>query len=118
LARHTCLAAATAASDGVTSHNNHLTCGAETAPYSEDDNDCDFIMMRMGHGLTEAREQNPIDAVAASILERMFQAGVEKSSRQKGVLEMAEECKEKLPSLLAPDEVSIGNWLSSRVEHQ
>jgi len=72
----------------------------------------------MGNGLTESRKQSPLDAITVSILERLFQAGVQKSSRRKGVLEMAEECQKELPSLLAPDELAIGSWLSSRVERE
>jgi len=65
--------------------------GPESAPYAPEDENCEFLKkVEMGHGLTESRDQRPLDAVTKVILERLYQAGVERSSQRKGILEMGE----------------------------
>lgn len=89
----------------------------DLSPYSDSD-DCPFLCVRMGHGLIESREQNPLDEVTVTILERKFQEGVAKSSSRKGAFDMEQECKVELPTLLVHDVLSIGSWLSSRVKRE
>jgi len=79
---------------------------------------CFFAIVNMGHGLEGAREQKPLDKVVVKILEALFQESVQKPSSRKGILEMKEQCKLRLPILLAPNEHVIGSWLSSHLAKQ
>jgi hypothetical protein len=90
--------------------------GADTAPYALDDDNCEFLKVEMGHGLSEPCDQRPLDDVSKVVLEKLFQQGVEKSSQRKGILELAEVFWKQLPSLLCPDKLAIGRWLSGRLK--
>jgi len=68
--------------------------GLKTDPHIPDDEDCEFLEVRMGHEHTESREQSPLDAATVSILERLLQAGAEKSNRHKGPLPTTERVSE------------------------
>jgi hypothetical protein len=59
-----------------------------------------------------------LDPTAKKILEELFQKGVTNSSNRKGIQEMVEECKKKLPMLLAPTQAEVSSWLSSRLQKE
>jgi hypothetical protein len=76
--------------------------------------DCPLLM---GHGLVGGpRIGRPLDSLAEEILEELYQMGVTKSSNRKGIHEMVEACRKKLPALLAPDHAQVSSWLSSRLK--
>jgi len=70
--------------------------GLKAVPHIPDDEDYEFLEVRMGHEHTESREQSPLDAATVSILERLLQAGAEKSNRHKGPLPTTERVSESV----------------------
>jgi hypothetical protein len=83
LDNHECRSTRVAA-PGQESRAEGRAVGSTLVPYSVGSNECEFVEVRMGHGLTETREKNAPDAVVEAILEDAFQAVQER----KGVLEM------------------------------
>lgn len=113
LSGHACRAAAT---ESQAPDEDTIILGSKCEPYSDAEPGV-FAKVSMGHGLG-SRGTNPLDSVIVKTLEQLLQEGVRKPSSCKGVLEMKEQRKLRLPILLAPDEQSISSWLSSRLDKQ
>ena len=89
----TCQSATTAA---VTEPHPPATTPFET-PDTTEIGESQGCVLCMGHGLLLFRPQASLDATVRAILEEMYQKGVTNSSNRKGVLEMVEECSNRLP---------------------
>jgi hypothetical protein len=90
--------------------------GADATPCTGEEDTMNTPLM--GHGLVTYRAQTLLDPVVKEILEVQYQMGVAKSSARKGVLEMVEACKDKVPAFMSPSIETGSSWLSSRLSKE